>query len=271
MQQGVGPAERLQHLRPPGQLVAEAVEPGQQAVAHFALPRRRLDARRGHAFENGDGVAHVGGEERGAEVAAEVAASRQQRVAGRAGMELGDEIHDRPHATGLRVCRLHRPAPQVFVSMPHPLPAPISRRREQLRAAVAQPEGRKPTPRHQLVALREPGIETLEHERARPAVGPDGQPIDSGLQALELDGAAARAGVGEGFREGVAQLGRAGLVGGGDGVKQRRAQSVHTTLPSSRTASVSRPLNIRSHDMGRLRYRAESYASSGLAQRIAAS
>ena len=88
----------------------------------------------------------------------------------------------------------------------------VGRRGEEARAAVAQADGRQPAPRHELVAAREPGIEALEHDRARPAVRSDAHAIDVGFHPLELGGPLVLdGGVEERFRERVVQLGRARL------------------------------------------------------------
>src|SRR5207245_10904692 len=66
--------------------------------------------------------------------------------------------------------------------------------------------------------------------------------------------------------EGVAQLFGIALGGRDDGPEQRRTQVVHGTPPNSETAAPRRSWNTRTHDIGRRRYNAESYASSGLTQ-----
>ena len=240
MQQRVGPSEHVELLHAPRQLVVEPVEPGEQPIAQRSLLRRRLDPGRGERLEGRDGIAHVRREEGSAQRAAVVATLRQQRVAGGAGVELGDEFHGRHDALGVWIHRLHGPVPQVFVHVPHPLPAPVGHRGEQVRTAVAQPDGRQPAPQHELVASPEPGVEALEHERARAAVRAGAQAVDARLQPRDLDGAAGTRAV-QRLLEGVAQLARARLRRVDDGAEQCRAQLAHLSSPSSRMASVSRP------------------------------
>ena len=116
---------------------------------------------------------------------------------------------------------VHRPLAQVFVDVPHALAPPVGRRGEEARAALAQADRREPAPCHQLVASREPGIEALEHDRARPAVRSDAHAIDVGFHALELGGPLVLGGgVEERFREGVVELGRARLGRSADRASQ---------------------------------------------------
>src|SRR5436309_1265818 len=70
VEQGVGPAKALQQADPPGQLLAELVEPGKQAVSSRPLLQSRVDPGRGELFENRDRIADAGDEIPGAEAAA---------------------------------------------------------------------------------------------------------------------------------------------------------------------------------------------------------
>src|SRR5207249_4275768 len=120
VQQRIGSAKYIEHLYAPGELVPEPAQSAKQTITQRGLLRRRLDPGWKEALEYGDGVAHVGLEERGAQVAAVMAAFGKQGVAGRASVELGDEIHNGFHAGAVRRGRLNRPVTQIFIHVPHP-------------------------------------------------------------------------------------------------------------------------------------------------------
>ena len=271
MQQGIGPPKRLQQVHAPGQVVAELVQPTEQAAAQRALLRSRIDLRWSQGLEHGDRIAQVRDEERCAQVAAVVPALGHHGVAGGAGVELSDEINDRRDGFRVRMRGVQRSLTQVFVHMPHAAAVPLRRRGEQAGGTGAQSQGGQPAPQHELVAAREPGIEPLQHERARAAVRPSPQAIDPGLQALELGGALVRTVVREQLPQHLAEFGPTGFGGARDRGAGWRAGIDHVSASRSRTASASRSCKTRSQAVGRLRYSARSYASSGLTQRIPAS
>ena len=86
-----------EHPGPLGPFVAQPTEPDEQAVTQRALFRRGLDPGRGQRLDDGEGIAHVGGEEWRPEIAAVMPTLRDQRVAGGLRVELGDQTHDRHH------------------------------------------------------------------------------------------------------------------------------------------------------------------------------
>src|SRR5213076_2064423 len=113
---------------------------------------------------------------------------------------------------------------------------------------------REPAPRHELVAAREPGIEALEHDRARPAVRSDAQAIDAGFHAFEPGGPLLLGGgVEERYHEDVLQLGCTRLGRIAHRASHGCTQIRHVTARSSRTASPSRPCTIRSDAIGQLK------------------
>ena len=213
MQQRVRAAESLELPDAVGHLVAEIAQPGEQAVAQRALGRRDRDPRRDDAAEHGDGVAHIRREERGAEVAAVVPAFGQEGMPGGAGVELGDEVHDRRRVGAIGTGRVECAVPQILIDVPDRLAGVVRSGGEEAGATVAQPHCREPAARHELVASRQPRVEPLEHEGARLAIGSGAQAPDTGLQPGDLDGAGACAAAEKGPLEGAAQVARPRLAG----------------------------------------------------------
>ncbi len=256
MQQGIGPAERLEQVHAPGQVVAEPVQPGEQAAAQRALLRGRVDPRGGKALEHGDGVMQVRREEGRAQVAAEVPAHGHEGVAGGAGVELGDESHDDPHALRVRMRGVQRALAEVFVDVPDAPAVSFRGGCEQAGGVLIQSEGGQPAPQHELVTPREPRIVPLEDERMHAAVRSGPQAVHPGLEAFELDRLIPRTGLGQHVVERVAQLGPAGLGRVGDGVASRRVEVDHVRALSSWMAATSRSWKTRSHAIGRIRHSA---------------
>ena len=109
MQHRLGPTVRRQRPQALRELVAQPVEPREQAVDDRALLGRRVESGWSEGLQSGDGVAHGRSEERSAEVAAVAAALGEQCVARGPGVELRDEVHDCLHLPAVRMHGVYPP------------------------------------------------------------------------------------------------------------------------------------------------------------------
>ena len=106
---------------------------------------------------------------------------------GKAGVNLGDQVHRSLHALDFGFVGDERPITEVLIDMPHALATALRGGAQQYRAVVAQSDRRKPAAYHQLIPLGDARFESLDHHRARfAAVGGEAHAKDARVRRGQL-------------------------------------------------------------------------------------
>src|SRR2546425_111316 len=165
MQERLRTAQFIQRLRAAWLFVLQFLQPREQGIAYRQLPRGEFDPGWPEALQVAKGITHVRREKIDSKIGAVEPALRQQRMFGKADVNLGDQVHRSLHTLLCWIVGHQRPITEVLIDMPHALATALRGGAQQYRAVVAQSDRRQPAAYHQLIALGDARFKTLDDQR----------------------------------------------------------------------------------------------------------